>query len=80
VSSGTVLHEDTLDPWRVASWTRVRSGLDTARVRPTPQRAARSSPAVSSGLDVPATSATDEAHSWIHSDIIDPWAGRALRQ
>jgi hypothetical protein len=79
LSSVTLVHEDTLDPWRAASWTRVRSGLDTARARPLAQRPSRVVPQVSSGLDVPGSSPTDDSRNWVHADIVDPWAGSSSR-
>lgn len=79
LSSVALVHEDTLDPWRAASWTRVRSGLDTSRAHAGAQRASRAVPQVSSGLDVGGPSQPEETRSWVHAEIVDPWAGPSSR-
>ncbi|MFZ5893736.1 MAG: hypothetical protein ACOY0T_21925 [Myxococcota bacterium] len=83
IAASTISRSETLDPWRVrrpTTWMRVSSGLEpsAARIQASASRAQRAPTHVISGLDVAARESScavsKRPESWIHVDIIDPWA------
>jgi hypothetical protein len=69
VASSTFTHKDTIDPWKAphpsGAWISVRSGLDSGATWMS----------VRSGLEPSARYAVcPPPATWVHSDIVDPWA------
>jgi hypothetical protein len=66
IACSTFVRTDTIDPWRSArpSWTAVSSGLE-----PIP-----SWTSVGSGLESMYQRRVPRPFSWVHAEIIDPWA------